>query len=59
MYNYGGIGGATYTMADPLVATNLTVSDGTLDVSTNNYAITVSGNYVNNAGFNGRGGTIT
>jgi len=45
--------------ANGTVNGTLTISAGTLDVSTSNYGLTVAGNWTNNGGFNGRSGTVT
>ncbi len=52
--------GGTYTLQDALAITNnLNISAGTLDVSTNNYAVTVGGNFTNAGTFTARSGTVT
>lgn len=38
---------------------NLTITAGTLDVTTSNYAITLGGNWVNNGAFTAQSGTVT
>ncbi|MEI6815719.1 MAG: T9SS type A sorting domain-containing protein, partial [Bacteroidota bacterium] len=38
---------------------NLTITSGTLDVSTSNYSITTGGNFINNSTFNAHTGAVT
>jgi M6 family metalloprotease-like protein len=48
--------------ADLLVKGSLTITNGSIDATTSNYALTVGGNWANNAGvgsFLPRGGTVT
>lgn len=63
-YNYGGLilsGGSTKTLSDNTsVNNNLSISSSTLDVTANNYSLTVGGNWVNSSGtFTARSGTVT
>jgi hypothetical protein len=52
--------GQTLTLGSALSCNrNLTLTSGTLDISTNNYTITVKGNFVNNAAFTQRSGSVT
>ncbi|OGY31152.1 MAG: hypothetical protein A2805_00615 [Candidatus Andersenbacteria bacterium RIFCSPHIGHO2_01_FULL_46_36] len=52
--------GGTYTLQDALsVATDLTITAGTLDVSGSNYGITVGGNFSNAGTFTAQSGTVT
>ncbi len=53
-----GTGTATLTSAAN-VTQNFTISSGTFDISTNNYALNVGGNWTNNATFTPRNGTVT
>ncbi|HUD20551.1 MAG TPA: LamG-like jellyroll fold domain-containing protein [Candidatus Saccharimonadales bacterium] len=49
----------TYTLQDGLNVTgDLNVRTGMLDVSSSNYDVNVTGNYLNVANFNGRAGTL-
>lgn len=41
------------------VSNNLLISNGTLDVSTSNYGLTVGGSFTNNKAFTARNGTVT
>jgi hypothetical protein len=53
-------GSGVYVLARPLaVAGNLRIDAGTLDVSSSNYGVTVSGSWVNHGGFTRRSGTVT
>ncbi|HSY76381.1 MAG TPA: hypothetical protein VK890_05970, partial [Bacteroidia bacterium] len=45
--------------ANLTVLNNLTISSGTLDVTTSNYGLTVDGNLSNSGTFTERGGTVT
>jgi hypothetical protein len=47
------------TLGQPITVNNLTISAGSLDVSTNNYAITVNGNWTNNGTFVPEVDTVT
>jgi autotransporter-associated beta strand protein len=51
--------GKTDTLAGIVNSTNLTITAGTLDVSSSNYALNVSGNWSNSGIFNARNGTVT
>jgi hypothetical protein len=51
--------GATFNLPGDLdVNSNLTITAGTLDATTSNYAIYLAGNWINNASFNARGGAV-
>jgi hypothetical protein len=55
-----GTGSGRYTLGSNLTVNgNLNIYSGTLDPSSNNYAITASGSFVNNAGFTPRNSTVT
>src|SRR5207244_1050490 len=41
------------------LARDLTITSGTLDVSSSNYALTLKGNFTNNGSFTPRSGTVT
>ncbi len=52
--------GGTYTLQDALIANaGIKITAGTLDVSTNNYGVTVGNNWQNSGTFTARGGTVT
>lgn len=62
--NYANLqisGTATKTLAgNTIVRGNLTISSSTLDAHvTNNYSLTIGGNFSNSNNFNGRAGTVT
>ena len=59
-YNLTFNGTGTYTLdANLNVDGALTITDGTLDVSSDNRSINVAGNWTNNDIFNSRSGTVT
>ncbi len=53
----GGTG--TVLLGTNLTSTNTTINSGTLDVSTSNYSLNISGNLTNNGSLNCRSGLIT
>ncbi len=54
-----GVGG-TWTLASALdINGNLSINNGTLDVSTSNYALNVAGDWTNSGTFTGRNSTVT
>lgn len=56
---FNGIGGV-WTLTSAMRAEgDLTIASGELDVGVSNYAIAVSGNWLNEGTFTARGGTVT
>jgi type IX secretion system substrate protein len=52
--------GQTLTLSGALaLARDLTITSGTLDVSSSNYAVSFKGNFTNNGSFTPRSGTVT
>ena len=59
-FDASGAGTAVFTLPAAIeVNNNLVLTDGTLDVSGNNYAITVSGDWSGSGTFQPRAGTVT
>ena len=55
-----GTGSGKYTLGSDLAVNgDLTIYSGTIDASINNYGVTASGSFTNNAGFTPRNGTVT
>ena len=49
----------TVLLGKPITTQNLTITNGTLDVSASNYSVNVSGNLMNNGSINTRSGLFT
>jgi formylmethanofuran dehydrogenase subunit C len=57
---YAATGSGTYTLgANLALSGNLDIRSGTLDVSGSSHGVTLSGNFLNVAGFTARSGTVT